>query len=125
MTTKIPVPPFKLHSVQVESNKVCACGLILRTHSKYSVILKTPTNFKRSCHTFILGQRLYSIYINDQLNAVTQGEVEVCADDTTTYCIGDNFDIVTTTHIFKLFKTFFTVMVIFVFFFSNVVSFFS
>ena len=123
MTTKIPVPPFKLHSVQVESNKVCACGLILRTHSKYSVILKTPTNFKRSCHTFILGPRLYSIYINDQPDAVTHGEVEVYADDTTTYCTGNNFNIVPTTHIFELFKTFFTLMVIFVFF-SDVISFF-
>ena len=43
----------------------------------------------------LLGPRLYSIYVNDLPDAVTEGEVEMYADDTTAYCIGDNFDIVT------------------------------
>ena len=43
----------------------------------------------------LLGPRLYSIYVNDLPNAVTDGEVEMYADDTTAYCIGDNFDTVT------------------------------
>ena len=43
----------------------------------------------------LLGPRLYSIYVNDLPDAVTEGEVDMYADDTTAYCIGDNFDIVT------------------------------
>lgn len=43
----------------------------------------------------LLGPRLYSIYVNDLPDAVTEGEVDMYADDTAAYCIGDNFDIVT------------------------------
>ena len=41
------------------------------------------------------GPRLYSIYLNDLPDAVTEGEVEMYANGTTAYCIGDNFDTVT------------------------------
>ena len=43
----------------------------------------------------LLGPRLYLIYVNDLPDAVTEDEVEMYADDTTAYCIGDNLDIVT------------------------------
>ncbi|PFX16391.1 RNA-directed DNA polymerase from mobile element jockey [Stylophora pistillata] len=40
----------------------------------------------------LLGPRLYTIYVNDLPDAITLGNVLMCADDTTIYCIGKSFD---------------------------------
>ena len=40
----------------------------------------------------LLGPRLYTIYVNDLPDAITLGDVLMYADDTTIYCVGNNFD---------------------------------
>ena len=40
----------------------------------------------------LLGPRLYTIYVNDQPDAITLGNIFMYADDTTIYCIGKSFD---------------------------------
>ena len=40
----------------------------------------------------LLGPRLYSIYSNDLPGATTNASVEMFADDTTAFCIGNTFD---------------------------------
>ena len=40
----------------------------------------------------LLGPRLFSIYVNDFPDCITQGELHLYADDTTAFVIGDNPD---------------------------------
>lgn len=50
----------------------------------------------------LLGPRLFSIYVNDFPEGITEGELHLYADDTTTFVTGDNQDDV----IFKLNRLF-------------------
>ena len=43
----------------------------------------------------LLGPRLFSIYVNDFPDCITQGELHLYADDTTAFVVGDNPDDVT------------------------------
>lgn len=40
----------------------------------------------------LLGPRLFSIYVNDFPESITEGELHLYADDPTTSVIGDNQD---------------------------------
>ena len=40
----------------------------------------------------LLGPRLFSIYVNDFSESISQGELHLCADDTTAYVIGNSTD---------------------------------
>lgn len=43
----------------------------------------------------LLGPRIFSIYLNNPPDCVSEGEVHLYADDTTAYVIGDSVDEVT------------------------------
>ena len=40
----------------------------------------------------VLGPRLFNIYVNDLPQVPSCGKMEMFADDTTLYCIGDSMD---------------------------------
>ena len=71
----------------------------LKHRSQFTTVNGSSSSTKPINHgvpqSSLLGPRLYSIYVNDLPDAVSEGEVEMYANDTTAYCIGDNFDIVT------------------------------
>ena len=63
-------------------------------HSEWLILLN-KTYKLQSFIRFLTGTKAVFDLLNELPNAVTDGEVEMYADDTTAYCTGDNFDTVT------------------------------
>ena len=40
----------------------------------------------------LVGPRLFSIYVNDFSESISRGDLQLCADDTTVFIIGDSTD---------------------------------
>ena len=50
---------------------------------------------KKSCSIYsLLGPRFVSYYVNNLSDEVTEGELAMCADDTTLSVVGDNVEVV-------------------------------
>ena len=50
---------------------------------------------KKSCSIYsLLGPRFVSYYVNNLPDEVTEGELAMCADDTTLSVVGDNVEVV-------------------------------
>ena len=99
--------PFKLQAVGIMSDSYNWILDYLKNRSQITTVNGSSSSTKpinyRVPQGSLLGLRLYSIYVNDLPEAVIDGEVEMYADDTTAYCIGDNFDTVTQ-HLNLIFK---------------------
>jgi len=91
--------PLKLQAVGIMGNSYNWILDYLKDRSQFTTVNGSSSSTKPINYGVpqgsLLGPRLYSIYVNDLPDAVTEGEVEMYADDTTAYCIVDNFDIVT------------------------------
>ena len=86
--------PLKLQAVGIMGDSYNWILDYLKDRSQFTTVngsssSKKPINYGVPQGS-LLGLRLYSIYVNDLPDAVTEGEVKMYAD-----CIGDNFDTVT------------------------------
>lgn len=91
--------PHKLQAAGIIGNSYSWLLDYLNNRSQYTVVnswkLATKNIRYGVAQGLLLGPRLYSIYLNDLPNAVpADSVVENYADDTTSYCIGDNVDVV-------------------------------
>ena len=66
-----------------------ALSILATSYCAYSELLEIDTGVPQGS---LLGPRLYSIYSNDLPGATTNASVEMFADDTTAFCIGNTFD---------------------------------
>lgn len=91
--------PHKLQAAGIMGNSYSWLLDYLNNRSQYTVVNGSKSATKNIRYGVpqgsLLGPRLYSIYVNDLPDAVSaDGVVEMYADDTTAYCIGDNVDTV-------------------------------
>jgi hypothetical protein len=92
--------PYKLQAVGIMGNTYNWILDYLYNRRQYTVINGTLSSTKCISsgvpHGSLLGPRLYSIYVNDLPLAITDGTLQMYADDTTIYLIGTNIETIIT-----------------------------